>query len=180
MRRPIKHVINDVQASKAGNAQYAITLVQGVTNADPYAAAQSQVNAGAAVITHIEADFTVWVDQQVNAAASIWSDFNWYIWFNIAGAQTRPVSFSVGTSDLKNQVFVQGQGKLGNALAAVTRGDTLTTAAFKDFHLSLNIPRWAQKINKDDKIEFVIDFTGNAAAIHNVKVQAIFKEFEQS
>lgn len=180
MRRPIKHVLNDAKLSQAGNAQYHITLVQGVTNADPYGAAQSQVNAGAAIVTHLSLSFTVWIDPQtVPCATSCFQDFNWYIWFNVAGAQTRPVSYSVGTNDLKNQVFVQGRGKLSGVMAATTNL-IAGSEIIRNFDVEVNIPKWAQKINKDDVIEFVIDFTGDAAANHNVVVQGIFKEFEQS
>lgn len=179
MRRPIKHVLNDSQLGKAGNAQYTITLVKGVVNADPYGAAQSEVNAGSAIVTHIELECEAWVDNQTVASANIWEDLHYYIWFNVAGAQTKPVAYSVGTSDLKNQVFHQGMRKLSASTVVVTNSLS-SSEQIRRWSISLNIPKWAQKINKDDQIQLVMDFTNNAAANHNFQIQAIFKEIEQT
>lgn len=179
MRRPVKHVLNDSQLSKAGNAQYHITLCKGVTNADPYGAAQSEVNAGSAVVTHIEIECEAWIDPSTVPCTSATSDLHYYIWFNVAGAQTRPVSYSVGTSDLKNQVFHQGMRKLFGTTVAATNLVS-SSEILRRWTISLNIPKWAQKINKDDLIELVMDFSGDAPANKNFQIQAIFKEFEQT
>lgn len=179
MRRPIKHVLNDSQLSKAGNAQYFINLVKGVYNADPYGAAQSEVNAGSAIVTHIEIECEAWIDAQTVPSASIWSDLHYYIWFNVASAQTKPVAYSVGTNDLKNQVFHQGMRKLASATVAQTNAYAASQGIQK-WTISLNIPKWAQKINKDDSIQLVMDWTGDAPANKNFQIQAIFKEIEQS
>lgn len=177
-RRPIKHVLDDVLTNKAGVAQYTINLVKGVTLADPYGAAQSEVNAGSAVITHIELEVAVWIDATSVSPTVWWDDFFCYIWFNIAGAQTKPTGYSVGTNDLKSQVFWQHWGKLGTA-NGVASNYGAASESIRFFHISLQIPKAYQTINKDDQIQFVIDWPTQAAAIHNMRLQAIFKEYQQ-
>lgn len=171
--------MDDTLVDKAGLAQYTINLVKGVTNADPYGAAQSEVNAGSAVITHIELEVNFFLNNQATAGTVVFDDAFWYVWFNIAGSQTKPVGYSIGTSDLKNQVFAQGFVKLGTA--TVTTTTLLNATQFqKSFRLSLSIPKAYQNINKDDLIQFVVDWPTQAAAIHNVRIQAIFKEYQQA
>lgn len=177
-RRPIKHVLDDTLLNKAGVAQYTINLVKGVTLADPYGAAQSEVNAGSAVVTHIEIEGCIWIDNSATVATNIFDDSFIYIWFNIGGAQTKPTGYSIGTNDLKNQVFYQNWFKLG-ASEAVTSNNSNYSEVMRRFHISLSIPRAYQNINKDDIIQFVIDWPTQAPAIHNCRIQAIFKEYQQ-
>lgn len=177
-RRPIKHVLDDVLTNKAGLAQYTINLVKGVTLADPYGAAQSEVNAGSAVVTHIELEVEVWIDTTATQGTVWWDDFFWYIWFNIAGAQTKPTGYSIGTNDLKAQVFAQSWGKNGLGTGLGTNFGSASESV-RRFHISLEIPKAYQTINKDDIIQFVIDWPTQAAAIHNCRIQAIFKEYQQ-
>lgn len=178
MHRPIKHVLDDIMANKAGNAQYSLNLVKGVTLADPFGAVQSEVNANSAVVTHIELEIAVWLDQTGVASTVAWDDFFLYIWFNIASAQTKPTGYSIGTNDLKNQVFFQTWGKLG-AVGPANTTYYQASESIRRFHVSLEIPKAYQTIGKDDAIQLVVDWPSQAAAIHNLRVQAIFKEYYQ-
>lgn len=175
MRRPIKHILNDFVQLEAGAVTRNIPLVRGVTAADPYGAAQSQVNAGSAVVTFIDIQLEFMIDATVASGTAIdYLDF--YIWFNIAGAQTRPTPFTEGQSDLKNQIIHQGQALMPTVVLATAVPVTNQRAIF---HIPLKIPKWAQKINKDDQIELVYQWVQNAAN-HDLKLKAIFMEYEQS
>lgn len=176
MRRPIKHVLDDLVTSEAGGALRTIVLARGVTAADPYGAAQSQVNAGSAVITTMHVMLEFLINNQAVASGVVYDALDWYIWFNVAGAQTRPTANAVGQSDLKNQVFRQGHSLMG--------ASTVTTSQFARYsrvvyEFDIKIPTWAQKINKDDQIELNYLFS-DAAATHFTKMKVIFKEIEQS
>lgn len=177
MRRPIKHILDDFIVNEAGNVIRNIPLVRGVTAADPYGAAQSQVNAGSAVITSIELIFDAFPNVHTAATADIYDRFHWYIWFNVAGSQTRPDPIQAGISDLKNQIIHQDCA-VSNTSTAVLNSPAMQATLLK-WHLRINIPKWAQKINKDDQIELVYFWT-DPAANHDFQLKAIFMEYEQS
>lgn len=178
MRRPIKHVLDDTVIGEAGNAIRNIHLVQGVTAADPYNAAQSQVNAGSAIVTSILLLLEVTQDCSSTVSSGLIDRFDWYVWFNIAGAQSAPDPRIVGQNDLKNQVFHQGHAVIGGA---VTAQITLQNARMggASWEVKINIPKWAQKINKDDLIDLVY-IHSDAAANKFLKLKAIFMEYEQA
>lgn len=175
MRRPIKHILNDLVQAEAGAAIRNIPLARGVTAADPYNAAQSQVNAGSAIVTFMDIQLEFLIDSNVASTTDV-DELDFYIWFNIAGAQTRPTPFSEGISDLKNQIFHMGHAMMPCYGAANVSQLTNQRAIF---HIPLKIPKWAQKINKDDQIELVYQWSGGAAN-HYLKMKVIFMEYEQS
>lgn len=178
MRRPIKHILDDTVINEAGAAVRTINLVQGVTAADPYAAAQSQVNAGSAVIRQILLMLEVSVDQALAESSGFQDRFDWYIWFNVAGAQAAPDPRTAGQYDLKNQIFHMGHALLAGASVATTNmGNTAMGRA--SWEVKINIPTWAQKINKDDTIELKYVHS-DAAANKWLKMKAIFMEYEQA
>lgn len=178
MRRPIKHIVDLTVTDEAGAATRQYPLVKGYTAADPYNSLGYPVNAGSSIVTHLDIELNVWVNNKTTASTGLTDKFNWFIWFNVSGAQTPPDPRNVTASDLKNQVFHQGIGMLGTATAVSTSNINAKMNLY-NIHLSLKIPKWAQAINKDDVIEFVYYF-GDSAANHNVSLQAIFKEYEQA
>lgn len=180
VRRPIKHVIDtgltDVNGTNySGNA---LALVKGVApSPDPYAVPQNQVNAGSAIVSHLKIWMDLWINNKTTASTGALANLvDFYIWFNIAGGQTRPSPQSIGTSDLKNQVFHTGSTILGSS--AVT-SNQLNIADYVRYEIDLVIPKWAQKINKDDQIELVT-MNDHADLTFNMKLKVIFMEYEQS
>lgn len=177
MRRPIKHILDDTVTDEAGAVVRTINLVQGVTNADPYGAAQSQVNAGSAVIKQILLMLEVSTNGAI-AALSTLDRFDWYVWFNVAGAQAAPDPRTAGQFDLKNQIFHMGHALIGTITIA---GNSMVNAAMgrASWEVKINIPTWAQKINKDDTIELKYVHS-DANANKWLKLKAIFMEYEQA
>lgn len=178
MRRPIKHILDDTVVDEAGNAVRTIHLAQGVINADPYNAAQSQVNGGSAVVKHMNLMFECYINNKVNVSTLLYDRFDFYIWFNVAGAQSAPDPRTAGQNDLKNQIFHMDQSILGASTVAVTNAIG-NISGRSTWNIKIKIPTWAQKINKDDCIDFVYVFS-DAAAVHVLKLKCIFMEYEQA
>lgn len=178
MRRPVKHIVDLTVTDEAGGATRQYPLVKGYTAADPYNSLGYPVNAGSSIVTHLDIDLTAWVNNKTTTSTNLTDKFNWFIWFNVSGAQTPPDPRNVTASDLKNQVFHQGMGVLGCATTAQITQQNAKMGMY-NIHLSLVVPKWARAINKDDVIEFVY-YWGDSVAVHNVALQCIFKEFEQA
>lgn len=178
MRRPIKHILDDTVTDEAGAVVRSIHLCQGVTGADPYAAAQSAVNAGSAIVKRIHLMLEVAVNNSIVNNA-YFDRFDWYIWFNIAGAQSAPDPRTAGQYDLKNQIFHQGHALLGVAVTAASNNGSFVQAGRATWDMIINIPTWAQKINKDDLIDLVYVHS-DSAANKWLKLKAIYFEIEQS
>lgn len=177
MRRPIKHILDDTVTDEAGAAVRTVNIVQGVTNADPYNVAQSQVNGGSAVITKL----VIMLEFAINVGivnTGLLDRLDWYLWFNVAGAQTAPDPRTAGQSDLKNQIFHMDQALLGGP-TAINSAEQQATKAFATWHLVVNVPKWAQKINKDDTIELKYVHS-DSAANKWLKMKVIFMEYEQA
>lgn len=178
MRRPIKHILDDFVNNEAGGVTRNIGLVVGINNANPYDVAQARVNAGSAVVRRIHLMLHVRRNYTAVAGGAAVSQFDWYVWFNIAGAQTRPTPNAAGSNDLKNQIFHQDCALFG-------QNEAVSTDLSKDsesgaiWNVVINVPTWAQKINMDDAIELVY-LASDAAANFIVKMKAIFLEYEQS
>lgn len=177
MRRPIKHILDDTVTDEAGAVVRTINIVQGVTGADPYNVAQSQVNAGSAVVRRIHLMLEVAINVGIVNVALL-DRFDWYVWFNVAGAQAAPDPRTAGQSDLKNQIFHMGHGLMGGP-TAVNSAQQQAYKAFLVYDLIINVPTWAQKINKDDTIELKYVHS-DSAANKWIKMKAIFMEIEQS
>lgn len=177
MRRPIKHILDDTVTDEAGAVVRTINIAQGITNADPYNVAQSQVNAGSAIVTKLLIMMEVFQNCSI-ACTNALDRFDYYLWFNVAGAQTAPDPRTAGQSDLKNQIFHMGHALLGgNTVAATNIGTTPTSRA--SWSMVVNIPKWAQKINKDDTIELKYVHS-DSAANKWIKLKVIFMEYEQA
>lgn len=179
MRRPIKHIVDLTVTDEAGAATRQYPLVKGYTAADPYNSLGYPVNAGSSIVTHLDIELNAWVNNKVTTSTGLTDKFNWFIWFNVSGAQTPPDPRNVTASDLKNQVLHQGVGIIGVSSSAALGNFHQAKVGLYNIHLSLKLPRWAQAINKDDVIEFVY-YWGDSVATHNISLQAIFKEYEQA
>lgn len=162
---------------EAGGAIRTITLVNGVTAADPYNVAQSQVNAGSAVVTWLDLSIEFVVDTFIASAAFV-QRIDWQIFFNIAGAQSVPDPRVSGTSDLKNQIIHSAGAFIGGNTAGQTNGGDINFARVV-YNIHIAIPKWAQKINKDDQIQFNYIYS-DATANKCTKLKGIFMEYEQS
>lgn len=178
MRRPIKHILDDTVTDEAGAVVRAIHIVQGVTAADPYNAVQSQVNAGSAIVKRVHLMLEFAINESIAGTAGVMDRLDWYIWFNIAGAQAAPDPRTSGQFDTKNQIFHMGSALLGQRTAGSVGNDG-SYKGFVVYDLIVNIPTWAQKINKDDTIDLIYVHS-DSAANKWLKMKAIFMEIEQS
>lgn len=163
---PLKHVIQSSQIGvNTGASDLVIDLAEGVENPDPYANFTNVRNGSLIKQMHIMVDYD---DSNVNTP--IVSD--WYVWFNINGAQTRPVAANTNASHLKNQIFHQ-DGALTSLTQATSVG--VTDHLIAKWRLVINIPRAFQQINLGDKIQFVFR-NNNNTTLNNLKLLVIYKE----
>lgn len=163
---PLKHVVDSNRTAEAGNIIRTIVLAVGTLNPDPYTVQTNVKNQN--IITKI----TLQIDSGIQGNLAFEEDlFDWFVWFNINGAQATPDPTGTNLSHLKNQIFHQ-DGQLYNKIAA-----TATQAFFKNgvWRIEINIPRAWQQINDGDTIEFVYKWT-QASAVHDLKFRAIYKE----
>lgn len=176
MRRPIKHYVEDGDTDLAGALKVVKDILIGTTAADPYSAAGKNVNGGSAIIRYIEIDFDFWVNNKVNTSTLLSDQLDYFVWFNIAGNQTVPTPNSCNISDLKNQIFAKRGAVLG--CASVVQS-ILNINSRHSGTIRLKVPPQWQSINKDDKIQFVYQFS-DAASTHNLKLSSRFVEYEQA
>lgn len=135
---PHKHIVESNALGEAGAVQRTITIVQGAINPDPFTNI-NQVKAGSIVqAIQCQIDF---LPSAVPAADDI---INFFIWFNINGAQTQPTMLLLSQNHLKNQIFFCEGGIISPA-----QGHRLV------YRFLLRIPPQYQQINDGDTIEFV-------------------------
>lgn len=98
--------------------------------------------------------------------------FDWYVWFNVGGTQTRPNAGTVNSSTLKNQIFHQdGAIAVNGQLTAVGTYEPW----INKWRVEINVPRQWQQVNENDVIELVI-LGGNNGAATSTKCKVIYKE----
>lgn len=162
---PLKHVIDQVVMGANMSTVQNFPIAQGTVNPNSYTTAY-QVRNGSIIRTiTLELDYQ---DGVVNAS----NTFDWYIWFNIGGAQARPNPNSVNISVIKNQIFHQDGAlyKIG-----FSTGVGLYPVDTKKWRLVIQVPRSFQQVNENDTIEFVyINSNNNATA--DLKAKVIYKE----
>lgn len=170
---PLKHVVDDLLNIPYNNTSVqTITLAKGVINPN-YVSSNTDVRNGSK-ITKI----TILIDC-IPLLVSDTSDvmiFDWYVAFNIAGAQALPAPNSVGGSDLLQQVFHQDQGMIqlvNNSGVGIAATNTPYVV-----RLELNIPRAWQVLNRDDQIQLLVAKSAllNTSNAMYFKVKAIYKE----
>lgn len=168
---PLKHVIDDLLAIPYNNVSVqTITLAKGTINPN-YVTTNTDVRNGSKItkIT-LEIDIIPTVSYDANQLCF----YDWYIAFNVAGAQTLPNPNTVGGSDLLNQVFHQDQG-IFQFVSANNSGPVNSAHVIR---LSLNIPRTWQVLNRDDQIQLLVQKSALATTGNSLqfKVKCIYKE----
>lgn len=170
---PLKHVIDDILNIPYNNTSVqTITLAKGTINPN-YTTTNTDVRNGSK-ITKI----TILIDiitNVCNDTASV-CFYDWYVAFNIAGAQTLPNPNSVGGTDLLGQIFHQDQGAL--QMVGTNTGPVSAIIGPQVIRLELNIPRAWQVINRDDQLQLLVQKSSmnNSANAFQFKVKAIYKE----
>lgn len=163
---PIKHVIDRTYGPiNVSATPQVIAFAVGTVNPNSYSN-DTQVRNGCLISkVTIELDL---IDTQTNSL----DFYDWYVWFNIGGVQSRPQANLVNSSTLKNQVFHQDGCLVYNAQS--------TASGFyipwkNSWRIELSIPRGFQQINENDALEIVI-FGGPNATSLIVKAKVIYKE----
>jgi len=165
---PRKHVI-DASNSYAGNAGVQnIDLVVGAINPDPVA---NFTNVKAFnIVPHIDLMLEI-IRTTISTPTNCPVD--WYIWFNINGAQTAPTPGTTMGSVLVNQVFHEDQALLVQPGAVGDTGFAQKAA----WHVPIRVPRSWRTINQGDKIQVKVSSPGGASDNFKYKIKAIYKEY---
>lgn len=163
----MKHVVQVYATaqnlSAAGNG---VTLAVGTENPDPYTNVTNVRNGSIIRQIILQIDWLKFENSQYHES------YEWYVWFNINGAQTQPDPQSTNASHLKNQIFHQ-DGTICAVVQATAVG--LLTPREHKWRVVINIPRAYQQLNVGDKIELV-HRTVNATADSDYRIVAIYKE----
>lgn len=162
---PMKHILNDSITLTNNNTIQSLDIAVGTLNPDPYTT-NNVVKAGSVV-----GDIHLLLDIVQEAASPTNNpQVDMYVWFNVAGAQTKPVPGNEGSSDLKNQIFWQEQAQLDHYVG--------TSPWINKWRAVIKVPKWARQLNKDDKIQFVWQWTGMQASVAvDHKWKFIYKEY---
>lgn len=164
----MKHIIqvyqNQQNISATGNG---VTLAVGTENPDPYTNPTNVRNGS--IIRQITLQIDVC---ESDYTATQHDTYEWYVWFNVNGAQTQPDAQSTNASHLKNQIIHQ-DGCIMEQIGYTAAG--VVPIPVSKWRLVINVPRWAQQLNVGDKIELV-HRTSVATAHVNYRIVAIYKE----
>lgn len=145
---PHKHIVQTMQTGLNLSANNTLIIAKGVLNPDPFANSNN-VRAGS-IIKKI----TIALDW-VNYAETVQADsFEWYVWFNVNGAQTQPDPTTTNASHLKNQIIHQ-DGTFQYYQGA-TVPNSFNMLPVNKWRIVINVPRWAQQLNDGDQLEIVV------------------------
>lgn len=164
---PQKHVIDSGATSITSTTKSTVELAKGVLNPD-YSANPSNVRVGS-VVTGMVIQLDVTPDEGSFNANPVY--FDWYIGYNIDGAQTQPNPGAVGSSDLMSQVFHEDGSLSLLPTAAQLAGQFLKQTSWR---LYVKIPKSYQKLMRGDIINLVFKF--DTAIKHWIKVKVIYYE----
>lgn len=161
----MKHIIQNYNTAQNLSTQTVVTLAVGTENPDPYTNVTNVRNGS--IIRQIIIQFE-WFKNNLSTNDAI----DWYVWFNINGAQTRPTNTNPNASHLKNQIFHQDGG-----IFMITQGSAIgvTQVTPRAWRIVINLPRGYQQVNLGDAIEFVMTTQINDAT-SAYKLTAIYKE----
>lgn len=162
---PMKHVVEGFPIGDTGAAVKTIDIAVGTENPDPYTNPTNVRNGSLITAITCQIDFDATLVSTVG--------FDWYVWFNIAGAQAvvNPAG-GVNISKTKNQIFHQ-DGGIQDTIADTAAA--ITNVGIMKWRLTINIPKSYQQINFGDKIQFVYYSTVGGGA-NNLKYRFIYKE----
>lgn len=163
---PMKHIIMTQQNAVNLSTQGTYILAVGTENPDPYTNVTNVRNGSIIRQIILQIDFA-----NTSTADNV-DAIDWYVWFNINGAQTKPSNTNPNASHLKNQIFHQD-----GALLPVKNWTNVgfQYAPVAKWRVVINIPRTYQQINLGDTIELVMTSQINAANM-SYKITAIYKE----
>lgn len=164
---PQKHVIDTGATSITSTTKSTIECVKGVLNPD-YTANPSNVRVGS-IVTGIMIEMDVAADIASINANPVY--FDWYVGYNIDGAQTQPNPGSVGSSDLMGQVFHEDGALFPLNSAVQTAAGTIKLATWRTY---VSIPKGYQKLMRGDIINIVFKF--DTAVKFWLKAKIIYKE----
>lgn len=164
----MKHVIQTYANNQNISAITAIDLAIGTLNPDPYANPGNQVRPGS-IITALNVQID-WL--QGGGSVSHDDSFEWYVWFNVNGAQTVPDPQNTNLSHLKNQIFHQ-DGAISSR--EFYTGVGIEIPQVSKWRLVLRVPKWAQQVNEGDKISIVFR-SAVASTTSAYRITVIYKE----
>lgn len=160
---PIKHIVNSNALGQASGANTVI-IAKGVLNPDPYTNNTDVKAANKIFGVTVQIDYT----PAQNAPVGDYL-FDWYIGFNINGAQPMPTVGNTGASHINSQIFHEdGAIQQNGAVTASTVGKT--------WRFRLALPKSWSSFNDGDQLEFHYLTAGPASAAHDIKWKFIFKE----
>lgn len=168
---PLKHVLDDLfSIAPATTATQVVTLAVGTINPN-YIGTNNQVRNGSLVTKlTILLDIGPTANTPLDADGSLFYD--WYIAFNIAGAQALPNPNAVGGSVLAPQVFHQDQGMFD----FTNSGTVVSYPAAHVIRVEVNVPKSWQRLNDTDTIELRFQKSAMISQTLNVKLKCIYKE----
>lgn len=166
---PLKHVLDDLLVIPAGNVTDQVVILAKGTLNPTYYTNNNQVRNGS-IITSMNILIDFYITDALNDA-----DFallyDWYIGFNINGAQTMPNPNSVGSTPLQSQIFHQDGGVFPLTTASAT-----AFPGVQLIRLNLKIPKMWHQVNENDQIELHVIKSIQASNKLNCKIKVIYKE----
>lgn len=171
---PMKHVLDDIFTIAAGTvSDQVVNLAVGTLNPDPYTTNNAVRNGSK--VGDIKLMLDIYSTKPYDANLAI--IFDWYVGFNINGAQSMPAPNAVGNSHLKNQIFHQDQGVIPLAGAVGSPADSVANNELAKWRVKIGIPTQYRQINEGDVIEFHIIKAANVTPGTVVKLKAIYTEY---
>lgn len=166
---PLKHVLDDLFSIAAATSSVQIvTLAVGTINPNYYSNNNNVRNGSKITKINLLLDFTPYAT--VPTDADVQMQYDWYVAFNINGAQVLPNPNAVGSSSLQSQVFHQDQGTFN------FNGSNTNSMPSHVVRLTIDVPRTWQQLNENDTIEFRIQKSVMATQQLGVKLKCIYKE----
>lgn len=164
---PQKHVIDPGATSITSTTKSTIECVKGVLNPD-YSANPTNVRVGS-LVTGLVIQLDINADVAITNANPVY--FDWYLGYNIDGAQTQPNPGSVGSSDLMSQVFHEDGVLFTINSVAGTGSSNAPRATWRTY---VKIPKQYQKLMRGDIINIVFKF--DTAVKFWLKAKVIYYE----
>lgn len=166
---PLKHVLDDLLVIPAATVTDQVLIIAKGTINPNYYANNNQVRNGS-IITSLNILIDFYITDALNDA-DFAQLYDWYVAFNINGAQTLPNPNNVGSSPLQSQIFHQDQG-----VFPLTTANATAFPAPHLIRLKLDIPKMWRQINDNDQLELHIIKSIQGSNKLNAKIKIIYKE----